>query len=113
MIESKEELKIWEMVKIKEHSDEDLKKYWDIAEVAEELGIATSKIRHWESVTLNYLRVNKTKEGWRRYDKAAKDRVAIVKHLKDALGISDKRLRVITTIGFAETLDKFLKEHKL
>ena len=101
------------MVKIKEYSDEDLKKYWNITEIAEGLGIATSKIRHWESVSLNYIKVPRSQDGRRKYDKIARERVAIIKHLKDALGISDERLKVITTIGFAETLDKFLKRNKL
>lgn len=60
----------------KEYQIEDLKKYWTITEIAEELDVNTSTIRFWETVFPQLVpkrrHITAEKRGWRKYSK--KDR---------------------------------------
>ena len=69
----------------KEYSFEDLKMYWTIREVADELQIQTSTIRYWEQEFPECKPKLKYKEnGWRKY--TLKDRNFIHK-LHDLLHV--------------------------
>jgi DNA-binding transcriptional MerR regulator len=52
----------------KEKSDEDLKLYYSIGEVAERLGVKTSQLRFWET-EFAHIKPNKNSRGDRRFTK--------------------------------------------
>ena len=52
----------------KEKSDEDLKLYYSIGEVAEKLGVNASQLRFWET-EFKHIKPNKNSRGERRFTK--------------------------------------------
>lgn len=51
------------------------KKYWKISEIAKELGIATSAIRHYEQEIPELKPKKRYSNGWRMYSKKERDLV--------------------------------------
>ena len=52
----------------KELTDEDLKRYYSIGEVAKLLGVTTTKLRYWDK-TFDHLKPSKNARGDRRFTK--------------------------------------------
>lgn len=104
------------------------KKYFSIGEVADQLGIAASQIRFWES-EFDIIKPQKNRNGKRQFTKDDIDKVKMVRHLvkdqgytlqgakntikNDAKGVKDKMEMIDTLkdvrsflVGMKQEIDK-------
>lgn len=70
-----------------EKTDEELKRYYSIGEVAEKFGIKPSVIRFWET-SFDFLKPHKNAKGDRRFTKANLEQIRIIHHLVKERGFT-------------------------
>ncbi|PHI20765.1 MerR family transcriptional regulator [Lewinellaceae bacterium SD302] len=70
-----------------EKTDDELKRYYSIGEVAERFGIKTSVIRFWEG-EFDFLKPHKNAKGDRRFTKANLEQLALIHHLVKERGFT-------------------------
>lgn len=81
------------------------KKYFTIGEVAEELGVATSLIRFWESEFSN-IKPKKNRKGNRQFTKDDIENVKLIYHLVKEKGYTLQGARDFIKNGTEEASDK-------
>lgn len=81
------------------------KKYFTIGEVAEELGVATSLIRFWES-EFDIIKPRKNRKGNRQFTKTDITNVKLIYHLVKGKGYTLQGARDFIKNGVDETSDK-------
>lgn len=80
-----------------EKSDDELKRYYSIGEVAAKFDLKPSVIRFWES-EFDYLKPHKNAKGDRRFTKANLEQLRIIHHLVKERGFTlDGARKEITT----------------
>ncbi len=81
------------------------KKYFTIGEVAEELGVATSLIRFWES-EFSIIKPKKNRKGNRQFTKEDIQNVKLIYHLVKEKGYTLQGARDFIKNGVDEATDK-------
>ena len=76
------------------------KKYYSISEVAEMLGVKTSRIRYWESKFPRYVNPRRSRRGDRMFSQKDIENLKTIIYLVEDLGLK------------LDGVDKFLKHHK-
>lgn len=70
-----------------EKTDDDLKRYYSIGEVAKRFGIKPSVIRFWEG-EFEFLKPHKNAKGDRRFTKANLEQISLIHHLVKERGFT-------------------------
>ena len=86
----------------KQYTDEDLKRYYSIGEVAKILGVSTTKIRYWDK-EFPHLKPNKNSRGDRRFTKDNLAQLRQIHHLVSERGFTLEGARREIASGKATT----------